>query len=78
MKAHERARQDAARRNRTGNNMKRHEQMGNSINTAAPSSKVASAQTTSPQTKSCASACSYASTNNVVIKKYEACYEKDL
>lgn len=58
--------------------MKRHEQMGNSINTAAPSSKVASAQITSPQTKSCASACSYASTNNVVRNIYEKYYEKDL
>lgn len=58
--------------------MKRHEQMGNSINTAAPSSKVATAQIADLQIKSCIATHSYAPTNNVVRKIYEACYEKDL
>ena len=68
----------AKSKERKRSDLKRHDYKRNIFNTAAPSSKVAPAQSTSPQRKSCADACSYASTNNVVRNIYEACYEKDL
>lgn len=57
--------------------MKRHEQMGNSINTAAPSSKDATALKNAQRITYCTSAHSYASTNDVV-NLIGASHEKDL